>query len=82
MNDRDGGEVGGRWLEYGMVGLCLCLVDCCHSHQRLSSQLSPASPGHPSGPLNTYQAHPRLPLASSASESTHLHAGERGGKWK
>lgn len=71
-----GGDCWGvRWLDYGLI--CLCLVDCCHSHQLPSSQQSPVSPGRPSGPLNTYQAHPLLTSASSASESTRLHA-----EWK
>lgn len=61
----------------------LCLVDCCHSHQQPSSQISPVSPGHLSGPLNTYRAHPQLTSVSFASESARLHAeAETEGKVK
>lgn len=47
---------------------------CPNSHQWLSSQQAPVSPGHPSGPQSTCPTHPQLTSASSEVPPGHLQA--------
>ncbi len=71
-------------MKFKVLRLCLCVIWCFeivyHSHLQLSSQLSPVSPGRPSGPLSIYPTHLQFPSVSSASESAHPHAGRKKGR--
>lgn len=62
-------------LRVAFVFVCFAIVN--HSHPQPSSQISPVSPGRPSGPLSICPTHLQFPSVSSASESAHPHAGRK-----
>lgn len=51
-----------------------CTWELYYLHQQPSYRPPQASPEHPSGPQNIYQARPLSPSASFAFAEVHLHA--------